>query len=243
MGPVLGTPNSVSGELVVNVLLSSLDRECEELIRSALSAARIQVTVAENVFDALFGDTEPIYGCLILGESVANVRQLRMQGVQFPILVILSDGTVDARVEALAMGSDDCLGFPFSVSELVARTQALLRRRGRAYDETTLMFGDLSLCSETCTAERNGDRVHLTPTEAELLRLFLENRGRVLSPHQIAETLWGADADVSFNLVSVHVANLRRKLAFVLSATPIQTLRGRGYVIHDLDSPALSKSG
>jgi len=219
-------------------LVAGIDHEGEELICRALRFAKIEPTVSLNVFDAFFGDEETAYDILILGGDLKDVEELRSLGIQLPILAVLPDSAVQTRVDALEVGADDCLGPPFATAELVARSRALCRRRNSATEEWKLTSGDLSLCFETRTAKRNGHSVRLTPTEAEILRLFIQNQGRVLSPERIARTLWPDPADVSSNLISVHIRNLRRKVASGLRSQSIQTLRGSGYVMSEPDAPA-----
>ena len=234
MSPNLGAPQKG------RALVAGIDPEGEELICRALRCAQIEPVVTQNVFDAFFGDDETTYEVLILGGDLKDIHELRGLGIQLPILAVLPNAAVETRVEALDMGADDCLGPPFATAELVARSRALCRRRGAAAEEWKLTSGDLSLCLETRTAKRNGHSVRLTPTEAEILRLFIQNQGRVLSPERIARTLWSDPADVSSNLISVHIRNLRRKVASGLRSQSIQTLRGSGYVMAEQDAAATS---
>ena len=222
-------------------LVAGMDPEGEELICRALRCAKIEPTATLDVFDAFFGDEETAYEVLILGGNLKDIRELRGLGIQVPILAVLPNGSVETRIEALDLGADDCLGPPFATAELVARSRALCRRHNPAPEEWKLTSGDLSLCFETRTAKRNGHSVRLTPTEAEILRLFIQNQGRVLSPERIARTLWPDPADVSSNLISVHIRNLRRKVASGLRSQSIQTLRGSGYVMAENDAPAHSE--
>lgn len=233
-----GAGASPSGlrRLKTQVLASNLDCETEELLTRALLPSNFDLTISPDVFEALFGEAEPVYGCLILGEELA-VGELRRAGVQLPILTLLPDANVRGRIEVLEMGSDDCLGRPFSVAELVARTYALCRRGGGSGHGNRITVGSISLCSETDTATRDGHDVNLTPTEAGILRLFMENTGRVLSSQQISRAVWGELADVSPNLVSVHIANIRRKIGCALNlSAPIRTLSRRGYLMREPSS-------
>ena len=212
-------------------LVAGIDPEGQELICRSLRFAKIEPIVADNPFDAFFGDEEVSFECLILGGDLDDIQELRTLGIRTPILAVLKDSVVQTRIDALDAGADDCLGPPFATAELVARARALCRRRNAVSDEWKLTSGDLSLCTETRTARRNGHSVRLTPTETEILRLFIQNQGRVLSADRIARTLWSDPADVSSNLISVHIRNLRRKVVSGLRSPSIQTLRGSGYIM------------
>lgn len=226
-----------------HVLLSTVDAEFEKLVTGARWPVNVEVSFVQDVFDTLFGETEtPEYGCLILDGTLDLIRELRRSGIKFPILSLLSDSGVSARIAALDAGSDDCLGPMFSVAELVARTKALCRRsitldgESGADAESKLTSGDLTLCCETQTVIRGGKTVILTPTETRILRFLLENYGRVVSARQLGSAVWGETAEVPQNLIRVHLTNLRHKLSFFLHAKPIRTIRGRGYMMSESDS-------
>ena len=220
-----------SSESRLHALVSDLSSDSVELLRSALPRENIAVTVAD-VFDALFGDEEPPYEILILGQNLMHIRELRSAGIQLPILALLPDTIAQGRVQALEAGVDDCLGTPFAISELVARIRSLNRRTGNEFKnkKNGTKVDSLVVSIQTLCATREDQRVSLTPTEAMLLELLMENCGRVLSIYQIATSLWGCHSDVSSNLVAAHMKNLRQKLA-CLQIWPIRTLRGRGYLM------------
>ena len=216
------------------VLFSTTDTEIKELVTRAQWPDNVEISFVEDVFDALFGETElPVYGCLIIDAELKVIEEIRHLGIKLPILSLLSDASVGARIAVLEIGSDDCLGPSFSVSELVARTQALCRRGISVDRESRPAAGGLSLCPETQTATLEGKSVPLTPTETQILRFLLENHGRVVSAEQVGMAVWGASAGISQNLVCVHLTNLRQKLSGGLLSTPIRTIRGRGYMMSD----------
>ena len=216
------------------ILIAGLESDTQELVTRALAVSGLEVFVAVDVFDALFEEEqEHEFMCLILGENFENISFLRSLGVQFPILTLVTTSGASARVMALEVGSDDCLGPKFAIAELVARVHSLSRRRLPMVEQSELTAGELSLSVEGYTASTNGSTVILTPIETEILRLLMESRGRIVSASRIGCAVWGAGAEVGPNLVSVHVSNLRRKLGVVLGWRRIRTLRGRGYMLID----------
>jgi len=218
-------------QAVSQVLCSNLDQQFEELATHARWPVDIQISFVEDVFDTLMDDTaRSRLRCLILGGELHLLAEIRRLGIELPILALLGDSSVRARIQALEAGADDCLGPEFSVAELVARTRVLCRRSGSPTNKSSVTAAGLSLCLDTQTASQGSSTVSLTPTETEILRLLMENTGRVVSANHIRAEMWGTDADISPNLVCVHVANLRQKLRLAFSIAAIRTLRGRGYV-------------
>lgn len=216
---------------VSQVLCSNLDRQFEELATHAQWPADIEISFVEDVFDTLFDEVaRSRLRCLIMGGELQLIAEIRRLGIDLPILALLGDSSVRARILALEAGSDDCLGSEFSVAELIARTRVLCRRSSSPTAKSNLNAAGISLCLDTQTASQGGSTVSLTPTETEILRLLMENNGRVVSADQIRSEMWGTDAEISPNLVCVHVANLRQKLRLAFSIAVIRTLRGRGYV-------------
>ncbi len=159
------------------------------------------------------------------------VRRLRQDGHGVPVLFLTARDDVDDRVRGLTLGGDDYLTKPFSVAEMVARAQALLRRSGRREpDGRVLRFADLQLDEDACEVRRGEDVVNLTPTEYRLLRYFLLNPRRVLSKAQILDHVWEYDFDGDANVVETYVSYLRRKIDRV-EPHLLHTVRGMGYAL------------
>lgn len=154
------------------------------------------------------------------------LKSLRGAGNAVPVLVLTARDTVRDRVVGLDAGADDYLVKPFDLDELHARVRALLRRRsGRA--SAVLEHGEIRLDPAAHKVTHRGEPIELPPREFALLRLLLENAGRVLSRARLEEALYGGEADVGSNAVEVHVHHLRRKLG----ADLIHTVRGVGYLV------------
>ena len=160
-------------------------------------------------------------------------RRLRADGDHTPVLFLTArDGTED-KVRGLTLGGDDYLVKPFSLEELVARTQALLRRSGLARaDDAVLRCADLHMDDDAHRVWRAGVEAALSPTEYNLLRFLLVNQGRVLSKAQILDHVWQYDFDGEGGVVETYIGYLRRKVDDV-EPKLIHTIRGVGYTIRE----------
>jgi two-component system OmpR family response regulator len=157
-------------------------------------------------------------------------RRLRERGFKTAILFLTAKDAVEDKVEALRAGGDDYVTKPFSLAELVARVEAVLRRTGGELPGDVLTFADLVLDESRHEVTRNGVTIDLTATEFNLLRFLMLNPRRVLSKAQILQNVWHYDFGGSRNIVETYVSYLRRKLD---AAGPplIKTVRQAGYML------------
>ncbi len=157
-------------------------------------------------------------------------RQVRADGRDLPILMLTALDTVADRVEGLRIGADDYLTKPFAFDELLARIEALLRRKG-AYEEQAVEYvlDDLVMNLGTHEVRRGENKVDLTPKEYALLRYLLSSPGKVRSRTHILENVWGLHSDPMTNVVDVYISHLRQKIDLAGSRPLIHTVRGFGY--------------
>ncbi|MGE0066260.1 MAG: response regulator transcription factor, partial [Solirubrobacterales bacterium] len=144
-------------------------------------------------------------------DGVELTRRLR-EWSEMPILVLSAVGEEDRKVEALAAGADDYVTKPFGPRELVARLQALLRRAAPEGAEPVISAEGLEIDLAGRTVRRDGQPVHLTPTEFGLLRALARNRGRLMTHRALLVEVWGVEYEDDFQVLRAHVANLRRKI-------------------------------
>ena len=159
-------------------------------------------------------------------------RRLREQGFRCAVLFLTAKDSTENKVEALRAGGDDYVTKPFSLAELVARVQAILRRTAGELPGDVLRFEDLLLDEQRHEVSRAGTPVELSATEFNLLRFFLLNPRRVLSKGQILQNVWHYDFGGSTNVVETYVSYLRRKLD-PLGPPLIRTVRQAGYMLEE----------
>jgi two-component system, OmpR family, response regulator len=159
-------------------------------------------------------------------------RRLRTDGSRVPVLFLTARDATEDKVRGLTLGGDDYLVKPFSLEELVARINAVLRRSGAARNDSVLSCADLELDDDAHLVTRAGREVALSPTEYNLLRYLLINQGRVVSKAQILDHVWQYDFGGDGGVVETYIGYLRRKVDDV-DPRLIHTIRGVGYVLRE----------
>ena len=163
-------------------------------------------------------------------DGIEVARRLRERGYKSAILFLTAKDAVQNKVDALRGGGDDYVTKPFSLAELVARVQAVLRRTTPDRPSEVLRYHDLTLDEARHEVSRGDRRIELTATEFNLLRYFMLNPRRVLSKGQILQNVWRYDFGGNSNVVETYVSYLRRKLDAV-GPPLIRTVRQAGYML------------
>lgn len=165
-------------------------------------------------------------------EGVEVCARLRADGCRCLILMLTARAELQERIQGLKQGADDYLGKPFAFAELMARMEALLRRRQDVpATAASLVVGDLRLDFAAKSAHRGERRIDLTAREFALLAHLMEHAGTVVSRAQLLRDVWGMDFDPGTKVVDVYIRYLRRKLEHDGEGSLLRTARGFGYVI------------
>jgi len=167
-------------------------------------------------------------------DGLSVISTLRSQSVETPVLILSALGQVDDRVKGLRAGGDDYLAKPYAFSELLARVEALARRRPKgAPEETVYRVGDLELNRLSHEVSRAGQELQLQPREFRLLEYLMQNAGKVVTRTMLLEHVWDYHFDPQTNVIDVHVSRLRAKIDRDFDAPMLHTVRGAGYMIRD----------
>jgi two-component system, OmpR family, KDP operon response regulator KdpE len=161
-------------------------------------------------------------------DGVELARRLR-EWTDMPLIILSAVGEEDAKVRALAAGADDYVTKPFGPRELVARLQANLRRIAPEREEAEVRVDGLEVDLARRTVRVEGEEVHLTPTEFDLLRLLVRNRGRLMTHRDLLVSVWGPGYGEDTQVLRAHIANLRRKIEPPEGRRYIRTDPGVGY--------------
>jgi two-component system KDP operon response regulator KdpE len=218
------------------VLVVDDEPQIVRALKVVLREAGFQAVPAETATQALdlaaVRPPEAAIVDLVLPDSdgIEVTRMLR-QWSEMPILVLSAVGEEDQKVRALEAGADDYITKPFGARELVARLQATLRRAGRGEEEPSVAVDGLEIDLAARAVRRDGEPVHLTPIEFELLRVLVRNRGRLMTHRKLLAEVWGPEYVDEIQPLRTHIARLRAKIEPEGAAGPryIVTDPGVGY--------------
>ena len=208
-----------------------------EVIKYNFESAGFRTTVASDGNEALFQAEELLPELIILdwmlpersGIEVCRELRKRKNTKATPIILLTARSEEIDKVKGLENGADDYVVKPFSPKELIARSKALLRRTKPGFVENKLFYADLEMDLEAHRVFRNGNAIHLGPTEYRLLNILLERPTRVYSREQLLDRVWGHDIYVEERTVDVHIRRLRKALDGNDGQNLIRTVRGGGY--------------
>lgn len=224
----------------MNILLVEDDDRVNEFLTRGLKAEGYSVDVCRDGPSGLDFGRSRRFDVILLDLMLPGMhgfevcQQLRMAGVNTPLLMLTAMDDVDQRVRGLRLGADDYLTKPFVFSELLARIDALLRRSGESKPKaTSLEVGSLTFDRDTLQVRREGKTIELTAKELALLELLMSAPGKVFSRTAILENVWGYSSDPLTNVVDVHISRLRSKIDSGFPTSIIKTVRGFGYKLEE----------
>jgi DNA-binding response OmpR family regulator len=223
----------------MHLLVVEDERRLAHVLRRVLQEHRYVVDIAYEGEEGSNLAASGLYDLIILDlmlpgiDGVSICRRLRALKVMTPVLMLTARSAVEDRIQGLTVGADDYLIKPFAMGELLARIQALLRRRDRQLElpATELHIADLILDLTRHEARREGRIIELTAKEFALLELLMRHPGQVLSRAQIRDHVWRYDMDALSNVVDNYIYYLREKIDRGFGRPLIKTVRGVGYKI------------
>ncbi len=217
---------------MARILVIEDDRELGRVLLGLLRRAGFEARLAENGVRGLLALREDPPDLVVLDLGLPDLAgdeiltRLRATS-DLPVLVLTATRDLERKVRLLREGADDYLEKPFHPEELLARIEALLRRR---VSGKQLAVGPLVLDLEAGRARLGEAEVALSPRELAIAALLARRPGRVYGKEEILEAVWGEDAPRS-NALEVHLAKLRAKLAEIGAEGYLRTVRGRGYAL------------
>ncbi|MBI1239089.1 MAG: response regulator [Alphaproteobacteria bacterium] len=223
----------------MRVLLVEDDVDAAHFLEKGLRESGHVVDVAANGVDGLELARGQAYDVAVVDrmlpglDGLSLVGRLREEGNVTPVLFLSALGEVDDKVKGLKAGGDDYLAKPFAFSELLARMEALVRRRAPESVQTKLTIGALELDRLTRTVTREGKPIDLQPREFLLLEYLMQHGGQVVTRTMLLENVWNYHFDPQTNVIDVHISRLRAKIDKGFAEPLLHTVRGAGYCLRE----------
>ncbi len=164
-------------------------------------------------------------------DGLKLVESMREERNMTPVLFLSALYDVDDRIKGLRAGGDDYLTKPYSFAELLARLDALMRRRDPSAVKTKVLVGDLELDLLSRTARRDESSIDLQPREFRLLEYLMRHQGQIVTRTMLLENVWEYHFDPQTNVIDVHISRLRAKIDKGYPQPLLHTVRGAGYMI------------
>jgi two-component system OmpR family response regulator len=225
----------------MRVLVVEDDADVSAYLRKGLSESGHTPVLADTTAAAAELLAHGTFDVIILdrllpdGDGLDLLAGLRSDGSDTPAIIVSALGDVDDRVVGLRAGGDDYLTKPFSFQELLARIEAVVRRRKPNLTQSRLTVGYLELDRLSRRVERAGRDIALQPREFKLLEYLMQHAGQVVTRTMLLEGVWDYHFDPQTNVIDVHISRLRAKLDRDFDRPLLHTVRGAGYLLRAPD--------
>ncbi len=219
----------------MNILSVEDEPQLARHISRALTRSGHMVDSVENGATALEKALSRGYDLVLLDVNLPGcdgfeiLRRIRAADVPSRVLMLTARADITDRVTGLRSGADDYVTKPFSMDELLARVEVLGRRGGASMTEDVLRIGDVVMELAKRRVTLHGEVVALSPREFDVLRIFMQEPGRVFSRDEICERIWNREHEYDTRTVEIFIMRLRKKLSEGAAAPLIDTIRGVGY--------------
>jgi two-component system OmpR family response regulator len=221
----------------MQVLIVEDDTEAALNMQKGLKEAGIEARLAgdgQAGLEAIAAETPDVIildRMMPVMDGVSMLQKLRADGAAVPVLFLSALGELEDRVSGLRAGADDYLVKPYALTELVARVEALGRRKDKDSVETTLRVGDLEMNLLKRVVKRETTVIDLQPREFQLLEFLMRHAGQNVTRTMLLEKVWAYHFDPQTNVIDVHISRLRAKLDKGFDRPMLHTVRGEGYML------------
>ena len=221
----------------MKILIVDEEKPVAAFLARGLREAGHAVDIAHDGVEGLELGSDGRFDALIVDRLISRmdglllIEALRRAGHDVPVIVVSTLDDLDDRVRLLRAGADDYVAKPYAVAEVIARLEAVLRRREKGGIAPVLKIADLELDRMSRTVRRAGRSIKLQPREFRILEYLLRHAGQVVTRTNLLEALWDFNFDPQTNVIDVHISRLRARIDKGSSRRLIQTVRGAGYMI------------
>ncbi len=221
----------------IKILVVDDEPNIRDLLASGLRFAGFSVLAVGNGNDAVVAAEKGKPDLILLDVMLPDMsgfsvtKKLRSMDILAPVLFLTARDEVEDKITGLTVGGDDYMTKPFSLDEIIARINAILRRtKATSVEKSVIEVGEVRIDEDAHEVFVNDTPVELSPTEYQLLRFLMENANRVLSKSQILDHVWEYDFNGEMGIVESYVSYLRKKLDPLTSEPVLVTKRGHGYM-------------
>lgn len=221
----------------IKVLVVDDEPNIRDLLASGLRFAGFSVLAVGNGNDAVAAAEKGNPDLILLDVMLPDMsgfsvtKKLRSMDILAPVLFLTARDEVEDKITGLTVGGDDYMTKPFSIDEIIARINAILRRTKQpSAEKSVIEVGEVRIDEDAHDVFVNDESIELSPTEYKLLRFLMENANRVLSKSQILDHVWEYDFNGEMGIVESYVSYLRKKLDPLTSEPVLLTKRGHGYM-------------
>jgi two-component system, OmpR family, KDP operon response regulator KdpE len=200
------------------ILVIDDEPQIQKLLRVTLQAQGFEIVAASSGEEGILQATMVRPDLIILDLGLPDIPGMEVlhrirEWTQIPIVVLTAKDREEDKITALDSGADDYVTKPFGMGELLARMRVALRHNAKSEDEPILDFGRLVIDLSVRTVELNDEKIKLTPTEYELLKILATNAGRVMTHKQLLQQVWGGHQyDTDSHYLRVYIGHLRKKI-------------------------------
>jgi two-component system OmpR family response regulator len=219
------------------ILVVDDEPNIRDLLASGLRFAGFSVLAVGNGNDAVAAAEKGKPDLILLDVMLPDMsgfsvtKKLRSMNILAPVLFLTARDEVEDKITGLTVGGDDYMTKPFSLDEIIARINAILRRTKQgSMEKSVIEVGEVRIDEDAHDVFVNDQAIELSPTEYKLLRYLMENANRVLSKSQILDHVWEYDFNGEMGIVESYISYLRKKLDPLTSEPVLLTKRGHGYM-------------
>lgn len=225
----------------IKILVVDDEPNIRDLLASGLRFAGFSVLAVGNGNDAVTAAEKGNPDLILLDVMLPDMsgfsvtKKLRAMNILAPVLFLTARDEIEDKITGLTVGGDDYMTKPFSIDEIIARINAILRRTKQAsVEKSVIEVGEVRIDEDAHDVYVNDESVELSPTEYKLLRYLMENANRVLSKAQILDHVWEYDFNGEMGIVESYISYLRKKLDPLTNEPVLLTKRGHGYMFKSL---------
>ncbi len=222
----------------MRVLIIEDEIELANTLKKILEANNYLADAVYDGYDGYCYAQQDEYDIILLDVMLPEMSgyevlsKIRSEGVTTPVIMLTAKSQLDDKLEAFGVGADDYVTKPYEAKELMARIDAILRRKSN-YVANDIVVGDLKLKKNNLELETASNSSKISQKEYQILEILMLNKGNAISKETFINKVWGYDYDGELSVIEVYISTIRKKLKFLNSKVTISVIRGVGYLMED----------